>query len=182
MNSYAALILAGGRSRRMAGLGTQDKTRLEVGGRVGPTPPATAAHNATRTNLTWTREDPAGGGPVAALEAGLAHLTAPRVVVLAADLPFVTRDVVETLVTASTGHAGAVAVDDDRRDQPLLAVYDSDALRSALPTVTSGARLRAVLERLDDAGPVVRVSLPGHPPVWWDCDSPEALRQAKMWL
>ena len=47
---------------------------------VGPERP-------TARPVTWTVEQPPGGGPVPAIAAGLAHVTTPVVVVLAGDMP-----------------------------------------------------------------------------------------------
>lgn len=92
---YDAIVLAGGRARRLQGA---DKPQLDVGGVrmldrvlaavadaervvvVGP-------RRAVPVPVTWRREQPAGGGPVAAVVAALDAVTADRVVVLAADLP-----------------------------------------------------------------------------------------------
>ncbi|MBA2552884.1 MAG: molybdenum cofactor guanylyltransferase [Geodermatophilaceae bacterium] len=188
---YGAIVLAGGRARRLAG---RSKPELRLGGRrlldlvldavpdadprivVGPEmdlPP----------NLQRVREEPAGGGPVAGLAAGLAVLgqDVEMVAVLAADLPFLTRPVISALSERVAD--GAVLVDDSGRDQLLIGVWRVGALRlavAALPGV-DGASLRALVARLD----VARVSwdVPaGTPPPWWDCDSAEDLRQAKEWL
>lgn len=116
MSGYDAVILAGGAARRLAGA---DKPGLLVGGvslldRVlgavagagrivvaGPTRP-------TRREVVWVREDPPGGGPVAGLAAALPRVRADVVVLLAADLPFVTAGLIERLV-AEAGPAGVAA-------------------------------------------------------------------------
>jgi molybdenum cofactor guanylyltransferase len=54
--------------------------------------------------VRWTREDPPGTGPLAALAAGLAALgPAEEVAVLAADLPGITHDTVHRLRAALAG-------------------------------------------------------------------------------
>lgn len=142
--SYAAVIVAGGAGRRLSGM---DKPAIEIGGRsllaravaavadasdivvVGPERPLDRA-------VTWTREDPPGTGPLAALAAGLAALgPADEVVVLAADLPNVTPVTVRRLRAALGigGPAGAVLVDGDGRRQWLLGVWRRDALQQAIP-------------------------------------------------
>lgn len=201
MTPFDGIVLAGGRSSRMRELGSEiDKTRLELGDRmlveiavaavsgartrivVGPSSNGRPAF----TDVRWVREDPVGGGPVAALAAGLAVTTAPVVVLLAADLPFVTTATVGTLLDVleepdPIAAVAAVAVDDQDRDQPLLAAYRAGALRVALPEPPAGGRLRDVLDALARAGELRRVPLPGTPPAWWDCDSPGAWEQARMW-
>ncbi|MET8305715.1 NTP transferase domain-containing protein [Micromonospora sp. NPDC005173] len=109
MGTYAAVVLAGGAARRMGGV---DKPALPVGGRpmrdrvlaavadaaprvlVGPA-------DAVPDGVRVTREDPPGGGPVAATAAGLALLDpgTTLVALLAADLPLLTRAAIGELLT-----------------------------------------------------------------------------------
>ena len=102
----------------------RDATKL-IG--VGPARPTSAP-------VHWSVEDPAGGGPVAAMAAGLAHVDAAVMVLLAVDMPFVTRAVVRGLVAACS-EAEAVLVRDDGTPQPLLAAYRVDALRDRLAAI-----------------------------------------------
>jgi molybdopterin-guanine dinucleotide biosynthesis protein A len=143
---YDAIVLTGGRARRLGGA---YKPGILVGGRalaarvvgavrearrvvvVGPPVPGVAAD-------VVTCESPAGGGPAAALEAGVAYVTAPVVAALAGDLPFLTAAVVEDLRLALDGEpaaAAAMLVDDTGRDQPLCALWRTELLRDALATV-----------------------------------------------
>lgn len=164
--SHDGIVLAGGASRRM---GTP-KPALLVGGRSLLTTARAALVGATRIVVVGPGgdvvEDPPGSGPVAALRAGLALVSAPVVVLLAADLPHVTAAAVEALVAA----APAVAVDDAGRDQHLLAAYPTGALRAA----ATGSRMREVTEALAPR----RLSLPGEP--WRDVDTPAELAEAWM--
>lgn len=188
---YAAIVLAGGTARRLGG---QPKPELRLGGRrlldrvleaVADADPRIVVGPATDLprDVRLVREEPAGGGPVAGLAAGLAALTPDigLLAVLAADLPFLTRPVITGLLDAIAD--GAMLVDDNGRDQLLIGVWRSGALSAAvaeLPTA-HGASLMGLVSRLD----VTRVSwdVPvGTPPPWWDCDSAEDLRQAREWL
>ncbi|MGW7248731.1 DUF6457 domain-containing protein [Streptomyces decoyicus] len=117
LTDYDTIVLAGGAARRLGGA---DKPSLSVGGRplldrvlaacpdaaitvvVGPRRPATRA-------VVHALEDPPGGGPLAALDAGLRHTTAPTVLVLSADLPFLTAATVQSLLEAATRTDGAAA-------------------------------------------------------------------------
>ncbi|MGH2820743.1 MAG: molybdenum cofactor guanylyltransferase, partial [Actinomycetota bacterium] len=125
---FDAVILSGGAAGRLGGA---DKAELEVGGvrlldRVlGAVPEAdrvivVGPRGSLDRAVVWAREDPPGGGPVAALAAGVAHVRAGVVVVLAVDLPFVDRSLVATLREAVGDADGALARDDGGRDQPLL--------------------------------------------------------------
>lgn len=187
---YAAVVLAGGTGRRLGG---RDKPALELAGRrlldrvldavgdagqrivVGPEMPVPPG-------VTIVRERPAGGGPVAALAAALEVVTVDRTLLLAADLPFLSAEVVAALLRAAGGRDGAMLVDDGGRDQLLLGAWSTAALRVALAGVpiVEGAALRPLLSRLDAARVPWQVSV-GTPPPWWDCDSVEDLRQARVW-
>src|SRR5665811_1669034 len=128
---------------------------------------------ATTRSVQWCRESPAGGGPVAGIAAGLELIrdrgtatdpdansdiampgsSAPGnaiCVVVGGDMPFAAT-ALPTLVDALNAAPGLDAVlasDPDGRTQPLLAAYRFDALRAALPPVSRGARLMAVVDAL----------------------------------
>jgi molybdopterin-guanine dinucleotide biosynthesis protein A len=182
---YTAVVLAGGRAARLGG---RAKPQLEVGGRtilarvldavadastrivVGPDQPAPA-------DVVLVREEPPGGGPVAALRAGLAPVTDDVVVVLAGDLPFLTPAVVAALLERLTGE-GVLVVDDTGRDQLLLGAWRTAALRAVLPTAGGPTSLRKVFAPLA----VRRLRpdpVPGAPPPWLDCDTPADLERAR---
>jgi molybdopterin-guanine dinucleotide biosynthesis protein A len=152
---FAAIVLAGGRARRLGGA---DKPMVEVGGKalLHRVLTAVAAANPVIAvgperggfpGVMWTREDPPGGGPVAALAAGLALVPsgADVVLVLAGDLTGVTEETVRRLLAALGDRDGAVLVDQDGRRQWLLGVWRRDALRGALPANPAGAALRRTL-------------------------------------
>jgi len=100
-----------------------------------PTIAVVGPRRATSHQVTWVREDPPGGGPVAAIAAGLSVCRAPYVGVFAADLPFLNAETVHRLWTAladSPEHDGAVAADENGRDQWLTAVYRRDVLAAKI--------------------------------------------------
>jgi molybdopterin-guanine dinucleotide biosynthesis protein A len=171
---YDGVVLAGGAGRRLGG---PDKPWTVVGGRPLIEVARSALAGAGRTIVVGPGqdcvEDPPGGGPVAALSAGLDRITQPYVVVLAADLPFVTAAAVEALVAA----APAVALDDEGREQWLVGAWPTAQLRAAAPVAPAGARLGRTLAGLQPQ----RLVLPGWPPVWWDCDTLEQLERARRW-
>ncbi|MFJ2233299.1 NTP transferase domain-containing protein [Streptomyces sp. NPDC087859] len=142
MTAYDVVVLAGGAARRLGGA---DKPGVRVGGRAlldrvlaacadARTTVVVADPRPTARPVTWAREDPPGGGPLAALGAGLSHTTAPDVVVLSADLPFLAADTVRHLLTTlRTGDTeGALLTDAEGRDQPLVAAYRAAVLRREL--------------------------------------------------
>lgn len=201
LTDHDSIVLGGGAARRLGGA---DKPAVSVGGRplldrvlaacpdaattvvVGPARPTTRA-------VVHALEDPPGGGPLAALDAGLRHTTAPTVLVLSADLPFLTAATVRSLLAAATPTApaagpigspapldGALLRDASGRDQPLVAAYRAEPLRRELARMRAahgslaGLPLRAlldglVLERVPD--PTATAS--------FDCDTWEDISAAR---
>lgn len=123
--------------------------------------------------VAWACEDPPGGGPAAALAAGLEQVEAPWVVVLAGDLPLVTTSTVAALRRAAHGHDGALLVDDAGRRQLLAGCWSTAALRAAVDRAgdTAGMSVRRLLRGLDVAAVLV------DEPAWLDCDTPDDLRR-----
>ena len=163
---YDALILAGGSARRLGGA---DKPAVDVGGRtllehvlvavpdatrvviVGPRRPLPAAYAA---DVIWCVEDPPGGGPVAAISAGLSHTAADVVLVLAADLPSVRPAVPVLRAALGTGRVDvALLADPGGRDNHLAAAWRRDALATALAAVgePAGVPMRALLQAAEVA-------------------------------
>jgi molybdopterin-guanine dinucleotide biosynthesis protein A len=161
--AWDAVVLAGGEARRLGGV---DKPALVIGETsllevalaacagarnrvvVGP-------QRLTKEPVEWTREDPPGTGPLAALGAGLASLPSGSdvVLVLAADLPSVDAAIVERLRSAVASRDdvdGAVVVDADGRAQPLLAAYRRQPLERAIIAlgVLRDRPVRELLDRL----------------------------------
>lgn len=184
MISYDAILLAGGRASRLGGVA---KPALCVGGVTLLDRVLAAVAGASSRIVVGpegcTREEPPGGGPVAAIAAGAVHVTASLVVVLAADLPFVTAATVDSLVAAVVpGVDVAVLVDDTNRDQLLVAAWRTAALRSRLHALGDPAGRAA--RRLFDSVAVARVVVAhqmGQPPPWLDVDTEDDLRQAREW-
>ena len=182
---------AGGGARRLGGL---DKTGEVVGGRTLLARVLGAVAGAQRVivvggspsagrGVLRMAEDRPGGGPAHALAAAGPRLGAPRVVLLAADLPFVTMAAVRQLLGGLAGCGpvveAVVAVDDRGRDQYLLAAWDATALRRVL--ATAGDTYGRPLGRLYGQVRLSRQTLDGFPPPWWDCDTAEALATARAW-
>lgn len=180
---YDAVVLAGGGGRRLGGA---DKPGLVVGGTtlldrvltavtaasgvvvVGPERPVVRP-------VRWSREQPVGGGPLAALAAGLALVEADVIVLLAADLPFLDAATVELLVEVP----GTLLVDETGRDQLLCSSFRTADLRAALAgQAVVNARLAPLLLPLVTR----RVAPPApadRPAPWSDCDTEDDLRRAR---
>ncbi|MFI6543307.1 NTP transferase domain-containing protein [Streptomyces prunicolor] len=186
--SHDAIVLAGGAARRLGGA---DKPGLRVGGRALLDRVLAACADAeitvvvadprpTPRPVRWAREEPPGAGPVAALDAGLRHITAEAVVVLSADLPFLEVATVRRLLTAlrTSGTEGVLLTDADGRDQPLVAAYRASALRRELTALTKehGGLTGLPLRRLTGALELTRVP---DPVASFDCDTWDDLATAR---
>jgi molybdopterin-guanine dinucleotide biosynthesis protein A len=182
---FDAVLLAGGSGRRLGGV---DKPALQVGSSSLLERALSAVVDARRVvvvgperalapEVVQVREEPPGGGPGAALVAGLPHVTAPAVAVLAADLPSISARVVDVLRAAAEGHDGALLVDDDGVDQVLTGVWSTAALRAAVAGHDLADRpLRPLLRGLDVVRvPAAEAGVPG----WADCDTPDDLARAR---
>jgi molybdopterin-guanine dinucleotide biosynthesis protein A len=192
VTGYAAVILAGGAGRRLGG---PAKPTLSVGGRmmlervldaVADAAPRIVVGPATLVvslGVHRIQEQPPGGGPVAALAAGLRELTdsGGSVAVLAADLPFLTPAAIRALRRALEAGTddGVVFVDGNGRRQTLCGVWRTAALSGRLAELPGwhGAAIRDLLAGLR----IGEITDPVLPPPWYDCDSPDDLNRAERW-
>lgn len=109
--------------------------------------------------VVWTREDPPGAGPCAALIAGLACLPgdATHVAVLAGDAPS-GGAAVTALRQVIDDAAAAVVTDASGREQPMTALYAVPPLRAALASYGDG-RDMPIRQVLDDLRGMTVVSI-----------------------
>lgn len=139
---FCAVVLAGGRAARLGGA---DKASIEVAGRTLLAHALDALVDAsevvvvgdpvpTDRPVTFCREDPRYGGPVAALLTGVdALLRRPASLgVLAVDMPHVTPYTFRRLHEAAVGRDGARLVGADGRGQ-LALVLDPGRLAAVRP-------------------------------------------------
>jgi len=175
---YDAIVLAGGAGRRLGGL---DKAALEIGRATLLDYALAACAGAHRrivvgparalpTGVLLTSEDPPGGGPVAGVQAGLALVREPVVVLLACDMPALTAPTVarlaDTAAAAETAD-GAVLVDEDGRRQHLASAFRTERLRHAVALLGQprGASMRNLLN------PLTVVEVRADPEQTSDCDT-----------
>lgn len=184
---YDAVVLAGGRARRLGGL---HKPALEVGGVPLVGRVAAAVHEADRLVVVGpphrvpdravvTCEDPPGSGPVPALAAGLVHVRAAWVALLAADLPYLRQADIDLLRRRAGGRNGAVLLDAGGREQWLAGVWRVSALEAAVASyeeTSLGGLLGPLSPALVAPGPSVGAAAP-----WLDCDTMGDLDMARMW-
>ena len=192
---FDAVVLAGGRAERLDGadkaaLNVAGATLLDRALRAvsaARTIVVVGDERPTDVPVVWTREQPTYGGPVAATYAGLEalrrgtpvrfrgpeapetpepHGSTPLVVVVAVDMPAVTRETVARLVTASEGRDGAVLVDGGRRH--LAMAVTAAALDAVRPDPVDGAAMRGLWAALDLADVPAREAEAGDVDSWAD--------------
>ncbi|MFI6958374.1 NTP transferase domain-containing protein [Nocardia sp. NPDC050408] len=187
MTTADAIVLAGGRASRMGGV---DKPAIVIGGRSMLDAALAAVARCARTvvvgprrpeldaRIVQVREVPPGSGPVAAVGAGFRALgptAAPLVVVLAADLPFLSQVTVTELIRhgSESGADAVFAADESGRPQYLIGVWRRTALAAALQRLDS--LINQPMKALIPAD-TVTVTMAGIA----DCDTEEQVRTARM--
>ncbi len=157
---WAGVILAGGRGLRLGG---RDKALLEVGGATLLERAVGAAERAGASEIVvvgparpgyghrvrWVREEPAGGGPGAALLAGRDAVTAgvQHIAVWAVDMPGITGELLARLLAASRSEAPSA--------QPPGAPSRGDSAIRDRPTRDSATRDSATKDRATRDGAVL---------------------------
>ena len=206
--TLAAIVLAGGESRRFGA----DKLSADLDGRtllervVAALPPDAAVYvvgppRPLGRPVTWLREEPAGGGPAAAMVAGLKAALdggATLFAILPGDAPDAARaaDRLVGRLVAEPDLGAVVAAEAGGRLQPLqLALRRPAALQlvaASGPGAGANASARALIQGLDPPLATGRPISPrtpgrtGHTVVevlpeaeLWDIDTPE---QLATWL
>jgi molybdopterin-guanine dinucleotide biosynthesis protein A len=182
---YDAIVLAGGAAARLggvakpllsvAGVSLLDRVVAAVAGArrvvvVGPVQPVAG-------EVEFCREEPPGGGPVAAIAAGVRHTDADVVLVLAADLPWI-APAVPALRAAVPPSGVALLVDAGGRANYLAAAWRRAALVGALSRLgeVAGVPVRSLVDGVPHA--------PVPDPAGWgrDCDTWDDLSQARTLL
>ncbi len=125
----------------------------------------------------FCREEPAGSGPVAAINAGLRQVQQPVVLVLAADLPFVGAALgpLRALLASRPDAGAAVLVDPAGRVNYLAAAWRTAALYAALDRLgePAGRPVKALYQGVEVG------YLPDFDGWGADCDTPADLRLAE---
>jgi molybdopterin-guanine dinucleotide biosynthesis protein A len=146
---YDLVVLAGGRASRMGGV---DKLTVPVDGRSSLDRLLTAAPDLARVvavgparrtvrPVIWCREDPAGGGPLAAAAAALRWTSAGTVLVAAGDMPRLGEafDRLAAALHARPDAEVAALCDTGGVRQPLAAIYRRTALARRLESIGAPA-------------------------------------------
>jgi molybdopterin-guanine dinucleotide biosynthesis protein A len=177
---FDAIVLAGGRAERLGGA---DKPGIVIKGSTLLDRVVAAAHGAVRvivvgperdtaSDVLWAREDPPGGGPVAAIAAGLESVEEAWCLILASDLPEV-GPAVPLLLSAAAQVDAAVLTRGERRNH-LAAVWRASSLRAAIDRLESVEN--AAARQMYTAVDVVEVD---DEKGWgMDCDTWDDVRRA----
>ena len=184
---WTALVLAGGRGSR---LGNDDKAAITIGGTSaldqllsslpeGVPVVVSGPERPTQRPVTFRREWPIFGGPVAGIASALEAVRTPLTVLLAVDMPWA-AGLVEHLIAefAACDAAALVPVDGSGFRQPLCAVVRTEAVRAALAGLGDprGRSLRDLMTRID-----VQERPLSEAEMRWvdDIDTPDDLRKAR---
>ena len=158
--TFSVVVLSGGSARRLGrdkasttinGISMIERVLRPISDDVEVIVVGEYSESITR-EVIITREDPAGTGPLAALAAGLTHVTNDKFLLLATDMPFVGDlglELLKILDEASDGIDAIVPVDEQGKLQPLCAAYRSHSVRNAFARIgdaTNGSMKRLVEE------------------------------------
>ena len=158
MNQLSAMILTGGSSTRFG----SDKSQAKFGAHsliekllitlppeidiviVGP-----QLISATR-EIKYTQEHPLGGGPVAAIAAGLKCIDSEFVAIIATDMPFASAILAVLTENFPETEDAVIPLDSVGIPQPLCALYRTDALVKALTELgsTQSQSMRNLIQNL----------------------------------
>jgi molybdopterin-guanine dinucleotide biosynthesis protein A len=184
---WTVLVLAGGRGSR---LGNDDKAATTIGGaslfdRLLSSIPAgvpvvvAGPQRPTNRPVTFRREWPLHGGPVAGIARGLEAVSTPVTALVAVDMPWAGELLAKLIAEfGSCAASGLVPVDTSGIRQPLCAVFRTQALRSALGQLgdPQGRSLRDLVSLVDVQERPLRRAEMG-----WvqDIDTPADLERAR---
>jgi molybdenum cofactor guanylyltransferase len=157
--TLTALLLAGGRSRRMG----VDKATIAIAGKP-LWQRQLALLSAMRPNAVWisarnspewrppgievVTDTPPSHGPLSGVAAGLHRLQTSHLLVLAIDLPQMTTEHLLKLWSLARPGSGVIPLHSDYLE-PLCAIYPAEALAAAEETLNSGnASLQTFAQKL----------------------------------
>ncbi len=154
-SDLSVILLTGGLSRRMG----SDKARLEFGHdtllkfQLGQIPHGfpvivVGEHDDAPLEVRFTREDPPGSGPVAAVAAGLELVITSKTLLLAVDAPFVLPQLLN--LDLGPNDNALIPRDQGGKVQYLAGIYRTDPLRCALERLGSpeGKSMRELISNL----------------------------------
>jgi molybdopterin-guanine dinucleotide biosynthesis protein A len=183
----SVILLTGGSSRRMG----SDKASLVFGGdtllafHLEQIPSefsvvVVGEPIGTWPEVTCTREDPPGAGPVAAIASGLEYVSTPMVLILAVDTPFAFPQLLRWEL-AQTSNA-LIPRDPSGKAQFLAGLYRSDPLRLALERL--GSPENKSMRELTSHLPLIDYHelSPENAQDFMDLDTPEDLATARALL
>jgi molybdopterin-guanine dinucleotide biosynthesis protein A len=171
--TFSAVLLAGGESRRMG----RDKAAVVFGNEplwrrqlrvlrdLGPEKVFVSA----RTESSWLPDgtellldDPPSRGPLSGVAKALAQMHTSHLLVLAVDMPFVTREQLQFLCSEAREGCGVVPLIGERAE-PLAAIYPKEtALDFAGALAGADLSLQPLVRKLAAAGKVRLLPVPSQ--------------------
>ena len=195
---YGAIILAGGRSSRMG----KDKASLKISGKSmierlllelspivsqvvvirapGQTIPNIPKELKDRTLVGW--DSVKDRGPLQGIVDALPLLNSEidKVFLLTCDLPYITKEWLQTLKDIMTDEFDMVCTEENEIINPLLAIYRRPVLEPASKLISEGKR-RPI--SLWEGWRMARLSAPNETPwICRDVNTPEEFKKAKTYF
>lgn len=169
--TFSAVLLAGGESRRMgrdkAAVVFRDEPLWRRQLRVLRDLGLEKVFVSARTESSWLPDDtellldePPSRGPLSGVTKALAQMQTSHLVVLAVDMPFVTREQLQFLCSEATEGCGVVPLIREQAE-PLAAIYPKEsALDFAAALVGPDLSLQPLVRKLAAAGKVRLLPVP----------------------
>lgn len=185
--TFSAVLLAGGESRRMgrdkAAVVFQDEPLWRRQVRLLRDLRPEKVFISARTESPWLPEgtellvdEAPSRGPLSGLTKALQQMQTSHLLVLAVDMPFVTREHLQFLCREAAGGCGVVPLVQDRAE-PLAAVYPREAAPDFISALAGpDLSLQPLIRKLADAGKVKTFSVPqGEERFYRSINTPEDL-------
>lgn len=154
MSDVAGFVTAGGRSSRMG----KDKAWLELAGRpmikhvIAALQPVTTTVSIIANDSEYAKlgfpvlqDSHRGIGPLEAIRISLLNTKSPRALLVGCDLPFVTSELFNLLVSLDGPYEAVVPMSANQKLEPLCAIYCSSALNAVDRLIASGERKISLL-------------------------------------
>jgi molybdopterin-guanine dinucleotide biosynthesis protein A len=149
-DDVTALILAGGKATRLGGV---DKRELVVEGRtIFERQVSVLADRVAEiivsspkaiTGFRTVRDTVDDGGPLAGIAAGLAATRTPWLLVLAGDMPFVTPELIDRLLSRTDDEIDAIGIRIEKLPEPLVCVLRVSSCAHAVQSRVAARQLKA---------------------------------------
>lgn len=156
---FSGILLAGGKSSRMG----EDKAFLKYGGlflyqynlkileHFSDNLIISSSNTAfNQSNYLRVEDDIPGLGPIGGIYSSLKRISYKNAIVLPCDLPFITIDIIDTLIANSHGYEICIAQNMSGQPEPLVGIYSTSILPNMEDLIKKGKyKIRDLLSEVN---------------------------------